>query len=116
MEEGVGTGEGRGGGEAGQMGRHKPCAEGRMEMKTETVPERRAPSPGVDSPSLLHESREKGLGSLQERPAHGGENGGVGGLRPGGLSVSPLGGTPVPVGDPGLFPWLSVHVSCVARR
>lgn len=109
MEEGVGTGEGRGEGEAGQMGRHKPCAEGRMEMKTERVPESIAPSPGVDSPSLLHESREKGAGSLQERPAHGGR----GGLRPGGSSVSPLGGTPVPVGDPGLFPWLSVHVSCV---
>lgn len=79
--------DGRGGGdrrrkrrgEAGQMGSHKPRAEGRMETKTESVPERRAPSPGVDSPSLLHVSREKGAGSLQERPAHGGENGGVGG-------------------------------------
>lgn len=35
-----------------------------METKTESVPERRAPSPGVDSPSLLPVSQEKGAGSL----------------------------------------------------
>lgn len=64
---GVGTGEGRGVGEAGQMGSQKTRAEGRMETKTENVPEHRAPSLGVDSPSLLHVSREKGAGSLQER-------------------------------------------------